>query len=253
VKLEDSLWTEKWSKEPFPPINTNYLTQTGVSHDAEGNLYIICVPAGYGVDAEPKASLCFASFAEAMGGNFKEGMSLLDYGCGSARMCNFMSKRLREFTYYGVEPDSPFGNSGIDTAAYYFGHDERVRVGFIGSDLEREAIDKADIALLLSIFTHTDIEETEQILRKLCPIIQRDGKIVFSVMLGESYALIGGRGAYTMQNTVCIVYNTAQQIEELGQKLGCTMRLVGDFLADGGYLHSIYEATRPPTYAIIGA
>jgi len=224
MNFEDKLWIEKWIQEPFSPISETY----------------VC--AGYGTDKEPDGSLCMASFAFSMGDNFKEGMKLLDYGCGSARFCNFISKRLKNFTYYGLEPDSPFGNEGIEIAKNHFGYDQRVKFGFIGTDLEKEAINNVDTVLLLSIFTHTTIEETEQILRKLFPIIERGGKVVFSMILGSRYRPLG-KGAYTMPESIDVVYNTTQQIKVLKQKLSCNMNFVDSFLA-GDYLHSIYEVVK---------
>ena len=36
----------------------------------------------FGTDEEPSSSLWMASLSEAMGESFREGMAVLDYGCG---------------------------------------------------------------------------------------------------------------------------------------------------------------------------
>jgi len=226
MKLENKLWINKWSKEKYKPISETYNCSK------------------YGTDGEPGASICMSSFARTMGKNFKEEIKLLDYGCGAARFCNFMSRRLKDFTYYGLEPNSEFGRDSIETAKKFFGHDSRINLGFIGSELEQEAIEKVDTVLLLSIFTHTTIEETNEILTKLLPIIQRGDKIVFSVLIAEKYDLFQGK-AYTMENSYMTVRNTIQQIKEIQQKFNCKLKVKDTFSAQGGInVHQIYEMVK---------
>ena len=87
MEFNSDLWIKKWVVEYYSPIVLEY--------DKKGIIV--------GTDPEPRVSLCLASFAEAMGDKYKEGMRVLDYGCGSARFSNFLSKRLKEFYYIGLE------------------------------------------------------------------------------------------------------------------------------------------------------
>ena len=174
MNINDNLWREIWSKEKYAPISNAYQSR------------------GFGTDKEPESSVCMASFANAMGDKFKEGMVLLDYGCGSGRFCNFMSKRLKDFSYYGVEKfgsGTQWGENAIDFARSHFGKDPRVTFGSIGCEIEKEGIEKADIALLLSVCTHTTIEETNMIFNKLSPIIEKGGIVTFSIFLSDKYSV----------------------------------------------------------------
>ena len=222
---DNKLWIEEWSKEKYEPIQKDF------------------VSVGNGTDAEPKSSMCLAAFAVGMKENYKEGMKLLDYGCGNCRMANFLSKRLKDFTYYGVEPNSPYGKGQTESATNYFGNDKRVSIGLIGEEIEKEAISNADTVLLLSVFTHTTIEETKAIITKLIPIIERGGSVVFSVILGDKYSPVGNN-AYTIKDSYGVVYNTLKQIEELQQQFNVNMELTYEYEADGGSKHSVYRTTK---------
>lgn len=225
MKFNDELWIKKWEITPYDPIIENY--------DQKGIIV--------GTDQEPKASLCMASFANAMGDFYKEGMKILDYGCGSARFANFLSQRLQNFSYIGLErKESDWGVSCINKAKELFENDPRVNVGYVGSDIDNMAIETCEVVLLLSVFTHTTIEETEIILKKLLPIVDRGGCVIFSVIFGNKYELRGS--AYGFLDNYNITYNTKQQIEDLKIKLKVKMDLIDTFNA--GVIHSIYKMTK---------
>ncbi|MFA5207181.1 MAG: class I SAM-dependent methyltransferase [Candidatus Paceibacterota bacterium] len=225
MKFTDNLWINNWSKEYYSPIVNNY-----------ENVGIIV-----GTDPEPKASLCIASFINAMGEKYKEEMKILDYGCGSARVSNFLSKRLKFFHYIGLEKfESNWTNACISKAIELFGNDNRIELGFTESELEKKAIEISETVLLLSVFTHTTIEETEKILNKLLPIVERGGNIIFSMIHGDKYELRGT--AYDFVDNYQITYNTLQQVNDLKIKLNINIDLIDTF--DAGALHSIYRVTK---------
>jgi SAM-dependent methyltransferase len=217
MKNTDSLWLDVWSKEKYPPIKK--LTTK---------------------DIEDKLFAMDASCAYSMGSYFTEGMKILDYGCGPTRFCNFMAQRIQNFTYYGIEPSSNYGKSCISDALNSYKDDERIKLGFIGDNIESEAIDSVDVVLLLSIFTHTTIEETESILWKLYPVIERGGIIVFTMILRDKYETIGP-GAYNIGDTYAVTYNTTEQVNMLAEKFNCSMTLKDTWLHVNTWLHNIYE------------
>lgn len=224
MKKSDGLWTDVWSKEAYGPMRADYREEI------------------YGTDGEPQASVCMASFSQGMGPGFKEGMRILDYGCGAGRYANFLSRRLKSFEYWGVEPRTAGpsgGEASIGKARAWFGVDSRVRFGFIGSDVEKEALGRVDVVLLLSIFTHTTIEETEEVMRKMLPVVERGGMVVFSVIFGREYELGNGDMAYGSKNFYGVVRLTVAQLDELGRRLGMGILQVEGFDAGPGAFHSI--------------
>jgi SAM-dependent methyltransferase len=225
MKFTDDLWIHKWSKEPYTPIVSDY----------KGIIV--------GTDKEPDASLCMASFANAIGDKYKEEMKILDYGCGSARFCNFLSKRLKNFHYIGLERfESEWGRICINKAIELFKHDSRGEVGYINRELDKKAIETCEIVFLLSVFTHTTIEKTEEILIKLLPIIERNGNIVFSMIHGNDYNLIREM-AYGFKDNYHITYNTKEQVEILKNKLNININLIDTFNAQS-VVHSIYKISK---------
>jgi len=216
MKNTDKLWIDIWSKEKYKSIGE--------------------------VSTKEDMPVCFASFAHAMGVYFKENMKILDYGCGPARFCNFMSQRLENVEYYGVEPNSTYGNSVMEDAKAFYGQDKRVQLGFIGEDIERKAMGKVDVVLLISIFTHLTIEQTRDIIRKLYSVVERGGAIVFSVILKDKYELCGQR-AYSLADAYKVVFNASEQIEDLAREFNCSIRLQDEWLHVNEWMHSIYKIT----------
>jgi cyclopropane fatty-acyl-phospholipid synthase-like methyltransferase len=234
MDITSKLWLEKWSNYKYSPIVENY--------EEKGMIV--------GSDPEPAAAVCLSSFAESMKNNFKEGMKLLDYGCGSGRFSNFMSKHLENFEYYGLERYlSDYTKECITRGIILFSHDSRIRFGFTETEFESHAISNADTVLLLSVFTHTTIEETHKIIEKLLPIVNKEGgMIVFSMIHshdGEDETLnyvLGEDGAYGFSDGYHVVKNTKEQLKEIEVKFGVKIELVDTFNA--GWIHSIYSMTK---------
>jgi hypothetical protein len=96
MRLDERKWIDKWSKITFTPR----------LKDFEGAVHKYAKSKGFslfGSDKEPESSLWLASLSEAMGDTFREGMSVLDYGCGACRYAQFLRQRLSTFHYYGLE------------------------------------------------------------------------------------------------------------------------------------------------------
>ena len=229
MKITDNLWKNVWSIEKYKPISDKYRSR------------------GFSTDLEPESSVCMASFANAMGNKFKEGVVLFDYGCGSARFCNFMSKRLDNFFYYGVEKLGSLDNWGEKAIAYaqsHFGKDNRIKLGFIGDDVEKEAINNAEVALLLSIFTHTDIKEMNSIMDKLMPIILRGGSVIFSVFIRDTYRCINNL-AYGFERCYAKTEYNQKQINEISERLNINIDKIDTLESPSGHKdkdHTIFKA-----------
>lgn len=226
VQYEGDIWA-RWKNVTYPTIY-------------EGN-YIVY---GHGADTEPQSSLWMAYLSEGVGEHFQEGITVLDYGCGAARYANFLSGRLKEFTYYGVEPSNTQvgywdSRNAIEVAREKLGHDPRVRLGHVGTELETEAIAKANVAVLGSVFTHIRIEQSLAILDKLSPILDR-GVIVFTAILANAYQLHNA-GAHGVHECYSLVHNTVDQYQDYFESKGIVGGVVCSIKLGSGYRQEIFR------------
>lgn len=174
MHLDDELWTQKWSHTPFDKVVATRVPDVGA----------------VGCDDEPVSSVWCAALAEAIGEHYREGMTLLDYGCGYGRMFNFLTGRLRDFTYYGLEVEGAATGHGERCLRYAidtFGSDGRAVFGFSDSEVETRAIEESEIVLLGSVFTHMAHERFQSVFSRFDPVLERGGAVVFSVLLGDTY------------------------------------------------------------------
>jgi SAM-dependent methyltransferase len=185
MELSDSLWTEKWSRVPYEKVvDGSIINQAGFGP----------IPPRCGCDDEPVSSLWCACLAEGMGAWFREGLRILDFGCGYGRFFNFLSGRLRNFAYFGLEIAGSVPEHGeqcLRFAESVFGKDGRAEFGFSGTDLETRALKEADVVLLGSVFAHVDFERLDRLFSKFIPVIEKGGAVVFSTPLGDKYQCEG--------------------------------------------------------------
>ena len=74
------IWDSFWSIKKFDPIFKN---PPSISYG--------------GTNIEPLASIGMSCFLDASKNKFKDGFSILDYGCGAGILSNFISERLSNF------------------------------------------------------------------------------------------------------------------------------------------------------------
>lgn len=128
----------------------------------------------------------YACLLSAAGKNYiKDECTILDYGCGNAPLANFLSTKVKKFTYFGLEP------SGSPYLSQNNLNSQNINLGFLGTPLEKEALKKSQIAILGSVLTHLDWKASSKILSHLLPIVKLNkGIIVFSCFLSNRYHLI---------------------------------------------------------------
>jgi SAM-dependent methyltransferase len=215
-------WHDYWKNEPSTPIHPN----------PPKEIY-------NGTREEPAASMCLATFMEPIKNKFKDGFKILDYGCGQGALANFISKRLDNFKYIGLEPNYEWGNIKLETARQYFS-DDRVEFGYCEDILDYKD-SGVDAIMLLSIFTHLDEAQVTSILDNLIQLYESNDKmkIIFSTFIGEIYRLnklrVPETGYYQDVTYPIEFYQDYAKRNNL--------RLVKqlDFHASGGYVHNIFS------------
>lgn len=180
---------------------------------------------------------------EAVGIDFNESMVLLDYGCGNGRFCNYVSRHLARFKYYGVEYPSPWGANSIAAANKHYGHDSRVCFGLINEPVEQAALQAANVVFLGSIFTHLTYDDFVLIMSKFRPMMQRGGTCVFSVFLADEPWLDGAGGAYDNPNCYPRSFLSHKQLQLYSAEHGVELKECGVFMARGTNKHIIIRAT----------
>lgn len=201
VEFTDKGW-EFWSREPYPAACPTYV----------GN------PA-FGTPHEPVSSLWCASIMGPLKDCLSDGFVILDWGCGDGRLFNFLSKRFKEFRYYGLERPGAFGGQCVQKARTMFGHDGRAVFDLYGNAVETEAMEKAQMAVMGSVATHIPFPQFEEIVKRMLPILNREGVVVASMFIEASYEFRNGL-LYGHSDCYGWVSYTQEQLDGLCGRMG---------------------------------
>ena len=219
MKGEDGLWIEKWSKQNYPRKYPDF-----------------SVP-GYGSDYESATSVWMATLLDPLGNRFVEGIKLHDYGCGCARLFNFMTGFLKDFTYIGTEPE---GSQEMYLAKRFFGDDPRAIFMSCEDAVKSEEVMASNAVILGSIFTHLLQDTCEDILKSLLPVIEKNGIIVFTVLF-KPKAEAHRPGAHGFANCYGVSFQKEGWIEELENKFACKIEHVDIFETGHGVTHDVFR------------
>ncbi len=221
------IWELYWSNKKFNPI----------AIDPPKILY-------GGSNIEPLASIGMCCFLDASKSKFKEGFTILDYGCGAGILSNFISERLTDFTYYGLEPNSQHGFDRIDLGKRYF-NDERVFFGFIDDDLDTCLNKKIDSVILISIFTHLLIDDIIIILDKIIKVFDKNPNcdIIFSCFIADA-PKVENHQPNIWEKFYGVSYIKESDILEYCNKNNLNLNKHMSFIAQGGYIHEIYKINK---------
>jgi 2-polyprenyl-3-methyl-5-hydroxy-6-metoxy-1,4-benzoquinol methylase len=210
------------------------------------NKYIpICVnpPAALygGSNTEPLASMGMSCFLDPMGDKFCEGVSILDYGCGAGILANHISKQLKNFTYYGLEPQSKHGEERLSLAKQYIS-DPRCSFGFIEHELITTLKKKIDSIILISVFTHLEDRDIINTLDSLCRVFDHNPEcdIIFSCFLSTEKRLVNFM-PHIWSRFFGESYIPISVLENYCKNKNLSLTHCTSFLAQGNYMHEIFR------------
>ena len=222
-------WESFWKNEKFKPI---------VLGPPPAILY-------GGTNQEPLASIGMSCFLDAVREDFKPGFSVIDYGCGAGILSNFISARLQDFKYVGLEPDSQHGWGRIALGERYF-KDPRVSFGTIEEDFNEKIKNKVDAVVLISVFTHLALMDVYTILDGLIEVFERNPKcsIVFSCFIAEKSEALNHQ-PHIWERFYGEAYLSLADLRAYTDACGLKLEKHMDFTAMGGFVHSIFKISRP--------
>lgn len=219
-----SIWDNFWSIKPNQPMLIN----------PPKILY-------GGTNIEPLASMGMCCFLDPSRDKFNEGFSVLDYGCGAGILSNFISERLSDFNYYGLEPNSPHGLERISLAKNNF-KNKKLFFGLIDTDLKYCLNQKIDSIILISVFTHLLIDDIIAILDNLIKVFDKnsDSNIIFSCFTSKENK-VG-----TFQPNIWKRFYGTSHIKESDLIKYCNKNNLKinkhmSFSAQGGHMHEIFK------------
>jgi len=225
MKFESDAWVNRWSRPTRKRITGISLHGGCGSEDARSDLWC--------------ASLC-ATF----GNRFRDGVSILDYGCGCCRLMNFVSGFLERFQYSGFEMNTEHGRKCIDIARRHLGADPRGRFGLIDEKTVDDGLSTADVVVFGSVFTHLRFAELESMVVRLRPLFLRGGAAVLSVFMADQERLVGeGEDMYGVKGCVYQSHYTRNAIKKMFARHSVNW-CVADEYNDGPLVHSILRVER---------
>jgi SAM-dependent methyltransferase len=224
--MNDLIWDNFWKNKTKTPIITN----------PPKILY-------GGTNEEPLASIGMSYFLEPIKNKFNEGISILDYGCGAGILANFISERLNNFYYYGLETNSNHGKERISIAKNYL-NDPRLYFGTIENELKNILNNKIDAIVLISVFTHLPILEIYKILDNLKNVFikNKNSSIIFSCFISNKEKLIDHLPDI-WENFYGISFIKEKQLVGYCNNNNLKLKKQSIFVAAGNHEHHIYEIT----------
>lgn len=193
-----------------------------------------------GSNIEPLASIGMSCFLDPCKSKFIDNFSVLDYGCGAGILSNFISERLLNFTYYGLEPYTNHGIERINIGKSLF-NDQRVFLSFIEKDLDYCLSKKLDCIVLISVFTHLLIEDIFSILDKLKKAfdVNNDCSIVFSCFTDNNPRTEQFQ-PHIWERFYNLSYISESSLINYCLKNNLSINKHMSFVAQGGYVHEIF-------------
>jgi hypothetical protein len=219
-------WTSYWQQEKHTPIVASppAILYGGTHH-------------------EPLASIGMSCFLDAIKYKFKEGISIIDYGCGAGILSNFISSRLETFSYVGLEPKSQHGQERIALGREYF-NDPRILFGFTDDFLNIKD-NKVDAIILISVFTHMIFDDIKHVLDNLFQVFMSNPEctIVFSCFISDTAKIVYHQ-PHIWERFYGESYITLVDLQTYCDEHNVNLEKHTEFIAQGGYIHQIFKINK---------
>ncbi len=224
--MKDS-WESFWKEEKYPPI----------VEFPPPELY-------GGTNTEPEASIGMSKFLDPNRNAFTEGFGIVDYGCGAGILANFISARLNDFYYLGLEPDTKHGRERIEIAKSYF-NDPRTNFGIIKTGGLKSTSIRIDLIVVISVFTHLQFGDIRSILDELIIIFDYnpEAKIVFSCFTDHDVR-VENPEPHIAPNFYGKSYIYKPSLEMYCSNKQVNLVKEQDFVAAGGHVHEIFSISK---------
>jgi 2-polyprenyl-3-methyl-5-hydroxy-6-metoxy-1,4-benzoquinol methylase len=226
----------------IPKKNKRWSAQDtyGIIHELASNGWMH--PGGVGSDHEPWNTKWCEALSSGVGDKFKEGLCIIDWGCGYARYYNWLTSFFDNFTYYGFEVHGPKNGDLLVNFCRQKLSDPRCTYDYIDSDTVDTAITKCNVVLLGSVFTHISIKDADGIVKRFSKLLDKGGSLVFSVIIADNYSI--GTPAYGVEGSYDEVQHRRDQIETLARDNNCELREASHYQTNHTYVHTIFEMKR---------
>jgi 2-polyprenyl-3-methyl-5-hydroxy-6-metoxy-1,4-benzoquinol methylase len=196
-----------------------------------------------GTNQEPLASIGMSCFLDAVKTKFKENFSVIDYGCGAGILSNFISSRLHNFTYLGLEPRGEHGIERINLGKTHL-NDSRVKFGFT-DEFSNINKNKVDAIILISVFTHLIFDDIKNILNDLLTVYEKNPNctIVFSCFIDDE-SHVKNHQPNIWERFYGESHITLVDLQTYCNEHGVNLEKHMEFIAQGGYIHQIFKITK---------
>ena len=151
----------------------------------------------------------------------EENDHVFDYGCGNARLANFMSTRLVNFTYYGLEMNTGHGRFHDENAKRWLGADPRITLGYLDDESAfQDALVSSNVVILGSVISHLGVDDAMVVFRRLKSVLHRCGRIVFSCMVAEENQVSKRRDVYEVPGSYAFIIHSRSLLQAIEREVG---------------------------------
>jgi ubiquinone/menaquinone biosynthesis C-methylase UbiE len=182
-----------------------------------------------------------------IGESFKEGLSLIDWGCGCGRFAHRMNDSLENFSYYGFDTNTEYGNSILEYAKEVssgLSSDNKV-IEFTTTD-DMEIVNKAyglsSIILAADVFTYYNGRQVKLYIDSIKEFLDTENNsIVFSMLKRsnrEPLKVYAKNSRWDVPESYTYYSHSDKEIAAIAK--GRNLEEIAD-IDGGGFIHTVFR------------